>query len=206
MTRLSPLAILFVSVGLAACGGGDDDGDAPSKQEFAKNAEQICRNTEKKIEKIGGSAQTPEDVAKTIDTVIKESQDAADQLVDLDRPEGADGETAKRFTEGFREELKREAGAGATGPKARAGGEGRGGGAEGGGAAAEARCHGVGQGGAGAGGKRLRGVGLSSATARAAVRADLEPALSACDMGSPKPSTGPPGRQPRIGSTGRANG
>jgi hypothetical protein len=103
MTRLSPLAILFVSVGLAACGGGDDS--APSKKEFAKNAEQICHDTEKKIEKIGGSAQTPEDVANTIDAVIKESQDAADQLVDLDRPEGADGETAKRFTEGFQQEL-----------------------------------------------------------------------------------------------------
>jgi hypothetical protein len=105
MTRLSPLAILFVSVGLAACGGGDDDGDAPSKQEFAKSAEQICRDTAKEIEKIGGSAETPEDVAKTIDKVIKKSQDAADQLVDLDRPDGADGETAKRFTEGFRQEL-----------------------------------------------------------------------------------------------------
>ena len=104
MTRLSPLAILFVSVGLVAC-GGDDDSSAPSKKEFANNAEQICRDTEKKIEKIGGSAETPEDVADTIDKVIKESQDAADQLVDLDRPEGADGETAKRFTEGFQQEL-----------------------------------------------------------------------------------------------------
>ena len=104
MTRLSPLAILFVSVGLVACGGDDDD-SAPSKQEFAKSAERICRNAEKEIEKIGGSAETPEDVAKTIDKVIEESQDAADELVDLDRPDGADGETAKRFTEGFRQEL-----------------------------------------------------------------------------------------------------
>ena len=103
MTRLSPLAILFVSVGLVACGGDDDS--SPSKKEFANNAEQICRDTEKKIEKIGGSAETPEDVAKTIDKVIKESQGAADQLVDLDRPEGDAGETAKRFTEGFRQEL-----------------------------------------------------------------------------------------------------
>jgi hypothetical protein len=43
--------------------------------------------------------RTPEDVAKTIDKVIKESQDAADQLVDLHRPEGDAGDTAKRFTE-----------------------------------------------------------------------------------------------------------
>jgi hypothetical protein len=57
MTRLSPLAILFVSVGLVACGG--DDGDAPSKQEFAKDAEGICRNAEKGIAKIGGSAEPP---------------------------------------------------------------------------------------------------------------------------------------------------
>jgi hypothetical protein len=64
----------------------------------------MCRETEQ-IEKIGGSAGDPRGCRQDDLKVIKESQDAADQLVDLDRPEGADGETAKRFTEGFRQEL-----------------------------------------------------------------------------------------------------
>jgi hypothetical protein len=37
--------------------------------------------------------------------VIDESRDAADDLVALDRPDGADGETATQFVEKFKEEL-----------------------------------------------------------------------------------------------------
>src|SRR4051794_26329078 len=103
MTRYSPLAVLVVSLGLAACGGGDDD--SPSKAEYAKNAEQICRDTEKDLENIGKGAESPEDVANAIDKVIDEAKQAADDLVNLDRPSGDDGQTAKEFSEGFRSEL-----------------------------------------------------------------------------------------------------
>jgi CHASE3 domain sensor protein len=105
MTRYSPLAILLVSVGLAACGGDDDSGSAPSKAEFANNAEKICRDTEKELENIGNGAESPEDVAKAIDKVIDESRQAADDLVALERPEGQAGQTAEEFSEGFRSEL-----------------------------------------------------------------------------------------------------
>jgi hypothetical protein len=105
MTRYSPLAILLVSVGLAACGGDDDSGSAPSKAEFANNAEKICRDTEKELENIGNGAESPEDVAKAIDKVIDESRQAADDLVALERPEGKAGQTAEEFSEGFRSEL-----------------------------------------------------------------------------------------------------
>jgi soluble cytochrome b562 len=105
MTRYSPLAILLVSVGLAACGGDDDSGSAPSKAEFANNAEKICRDTEKELENIGNGAESPEDVAKAIDKVIDESRQAADDLVALERPEGEAGQTAEEFSEGFRSEL-----------------------------------------------------------------------------------------------------
>jgi hypothetical protein len=105
MTRLTPLAILFVSLGLVACGGDDDDGGAPSRQEFVNEAERICRETEKEIEKIAESADSPEDVADTIDKVIEESRQAADELADLERPEGEAGATATQFAEGFKQEL-----------------------------------------------------------------------------------------------------
>ena len=105
MTRYSPLAILVVSLGLVACGGDDDGGSAPSKAEFAKNAEQICRNTEKELENIGEDASNPDEVANAIDKVIEESKKAANDLVALERPEGDAGQTAEEFSEGFRSEL-----------------------------------------------------------------------------------------------------
>src|SRR5687768_17601556 len=107
MTRLAALTLVLLSLGLVACGDDDDGGggDAPSKAEFAKQADKICNETEKEFESIGESAESPEEVADAIDKVIDESRSAADDLVALDRPEGADGETATKFVETFQQEL-----------------------------------------------------------------------------------------------------
>ena len=108
MTRLLTLALLLFSFGLVACGDDDDGGgggDAPSKQEFAKQADKICKETEKEFESIGEGAESPDEVANAIDKVIDESKNAADDLVALDRPDGADGETATKFVETFKSEL-----------------------------------------------------------------------------------------------------
>jgi hypothetical protein len=110
MTRFAALTLVLLSLGLVACGDDDDGGgggggDAPSKEEFAKEADRICNETEKEFESIGKTAESPEAVADAIDKVIDESQSAADDLVDLERPEGADGETATKFVETFRQEL-----------------------------------------------------------------------------------------------------
>jgi hypothetical protein len=111
MTRLLTLALVLMSFGLVACGDDDDggggggDGDAPSKAEFANQADKICRETEKEFESIGEGAESPDEVANAIDKVIAESRNAADDLVALERPEGADGETATKFVETFKQEL-----------------------------------------------------------------------------------------------------
>ena len=108
MTRLLTLAFVLMSFGLVACGDDDDGGgggDAPSKAEFAKQADKICKETEKEFESIGEGAESPDEVSNAIDKVIDESKDAADDLVALDRPEGADGETATKFVETFKKEL-----------------------------------------------------------------------------------------------------
>ena len=110
MTRLLTLALVLMSFGIVACGDDDDGGgggggDAPSKAEFAKEADKICKETEKEFESIGKSAESPEEVADAIDKVIDESKNAADDLVALDRPDGADGETATKFVETFQKEL-----------------------------------------------------------------------------------------------------
>jgi hypothetical protein len=99
--------MLLFGIGLAACGGGDDDsgGDAPSKQEFAKNAEQICRNAEQELEQIGEGASSPEDLSAALGKALNRTRDAADELVNLERPDGADGEAATKFVEGFKQEF-----------------------------------------------------------------------------------------------------
>ena len=103
MPRLLVLLLVLASFGIAACGGGDDS--APSKEQFAQDAEKICRDTEKEIEEIGKGAKSPQDLADAIDKVIASAQDAANKLNDLDRPDGDAGETATKFAEGFKSEL-----------------------------------------------------------------------------------------------------
>jgi hypothetical protein len=104
--------MLLFGFGLAGCGGDDDDGggsssgDAPSKQEFAKSANQICRNAEKALEQIGEDADSPEDLSAALGTALDRSRDAAGDLVKLERPDGADGETATEFVEGFKQEFE----------------------------------------------------------------------------------------------------
>jgi len=47
----------------------------------------------------------PEEAADAIDEVIDKSREAADELADLERPEGDAGDTAERFAKGFEQEL-----------------------------------------------------------------------------------------------------
>jgi hypothetical protein len=104
MTRLLPLVLVLMSLGLVAC--GDDGGSAPSRQEFAKDAERICKDTEKQLENFGQNVNSPEEAADAIDKVIERARKAADDLANLDRPEGDTGETARKFAEGFKKELE----------------------------------------------------------------------------------------------------
>jgi hypothetical protein len=102
MLRLASIALIVLCLGFTACGGGDD---APSTDEFANEAERVCKEAEQDLETLGQDAESPEAVATAIDKVIDRTQETADQLVDLERPEGEDGETAERFVEGFKQEL-----------------------------------------------------------------------------------------------------
>ena len=106
VTRLLALVVVLLSLGLVACGDDDDGGSAPSKQEFANDAEQICKDTEKALENFGENVNSAEDAANAIDKVIERARKAADDLANLDRPEGETGETATKFAEGFKSELE----------------------------------------------------------------------------------------------------
>ena len=98
-----PLILVLFGFGIAACGGGD--GSSPSKEEFANDADKICQDTQKEIEKIGQGATSPDELGDAIDKVIAAAKDAANKLTDLERPDGDAGDTATKFAEGFEQEL-----------------------------------------------------------------------------------------------------
>jgi hypothetical protein len=106
MLRLAAgLALLSAAlIALAGCGGGT------SKEDFAKEADEICKDVEEKIEKIGqGGTRSVEQAGKQLDEVKKESQDGVKRLSDLDKPSGDDGEKAEEFVDTLDKELNDQA-------------------------------------------------------------------------------------------------
>jgi hypothetical protein len=97
----------MLAFALASCGGGDD---APSQQDFAERAEEICRNTEQTLEDVAPQdADSAEDLANAVDRVIEESENAVDELADLEQPEGQAGERAEAFVDATRVEIQDKA-------------------------------------------------------------------------------------------------
>ena len=108
MTRFAavPLTLIFVVFGLAACGGGDGDGSAPSKADFAASADQICKDAEDALKNVGQNASSPEEIAAAVDKVIDETQKSVDKLKDLDRPSGEAGEQAGEFVDAIQSDIE----------------------------------------------------------------------------------------------------
>ena len=102
MIRLAPLLLTLLAFTVASCGGDD----APSREDFAERASEICRETEEALENVGQDAESPEDIANAVDQVIEESRNAVDELADLERPEGDAGETAETFVNATRTEIE----------------------------------------------------------------------------------------------------
>jgi hypothetical protein len=98
-----PLIPVVLVLAVSACGGGDD---APSKAEFAEQAEKICANAEKQLDNIGENATSPDEIADAVDKVIDQSQSSLDELRDLDRPDGDDGEAADKFVAALERDIE----------------------------------------------------------------------------------------------------
>jgi hypothetical protein len=105
MNRFAALPLIPVLLVLAfsACGGGDD---APSREEFAEQAEKICQNAEKQLEDIGQNASSPDEIADAVDKVIEQSQSSLDELRELERPEGDAGAAAERFVDSLGSDIE----------------------------------------------------------------------------------------------------
>jgi hypothetical protein len=103
VVRLAALLLGLLAIGVVAWQLLDD---APSRQEFADQANEICREAERSLENVGQNAESREEIANAVDRVIEESRSALDELGDLERPEGDDGETAERFVNATRREIE----------------------------------------------------------------------------------------------------
>jgi hypothetical protein len=87
---------------LLACNGDD----APSRQEFADEAEKICTQAQEELRDIGSGAESPEELAGLVDDVVERVQQSVDELGDLERPEGEAGEAAERFVNAVERDLE----------------------------------------------------------------------------------------------------
>jgi hypothetical protein len=102
MTRLAPILLSLLAFPIASCDG--DDG-APSQQDFAEQANGICREAKQSLENVAEDAQSLQDLPDAVDRVIQESRKAVDELADLELPEGEAGEAAQEFVDATRTEI-----------------------------------------------------------------------------------------------------
>jgi hypothetical protein len=106
MNRLAaaPLTTLVLALGIVACGGGGSD--APTKAEFAADADKVCATAEKNLGDIGQNATSRAEIAKAVDTVIDETQKSLDDMKALDRPDGSAGEAADKFVSSLQSDIE----------------------------------------------------------------------------------------------------
>lgn len=102
------LLVLALTVGLAACGGGDGGGETPVRGggatpaggQFAAQANAICFAAKEQIVAVQRrTPDEPEDLRGGLEQLGAVLKDASDRLAELERPDGDAGEVAERYVE-----------------------------------------------------------------------------------------------------------
>jgi hypothetical protein len=87
------------ALALAACGDS-----APSLDEFGREASEVCARGGANTQQLGEpKLATAYEWTRRTEAIL---DDVAARLRELERPEGADGETARRFVETYERELE----------------------------------------------------------------------------------------------------
>jgi hypothetical protein len=106
MTRFRiAAAVPLVALAVAGCGGDDK----PSREEFARNADQVCRDLERQSEEL--SRNEPESVRQVVDFAKRArstAEDAVRRVRELEVPEGEDGEKAREWQAAVTAEAENE--------------------------------------------------------------------------------------------------
>ena len=101
--RWSPPALTVVlAATLAACGGSD----SPSKDDFAAEANGVCKEVAAKLNAVKTDSANPRVLMDSIDKVIDESRAGVMRLKAIERPEGEEGAAAKRFVDTLGRDLE----------------------------------------------------------------------------------------------------
>jgi hypothetical protein len=94
--------------GGSGAGGGGGDG-APSKQEFARNADRICADVEQRVADLNkNEPRTLSDLTQFIERLKVAVNEKVNRLQALERPTGGSGETVQRFTDALDRESKQQ--------------------------------------------------------------------------------------------------
>jgi hypothetical protein len=101
MRRLVLVPLVALSF-LSACNGDD----APSREEFAKDAERICTRAQNELRDLGREASSPDELAGVVDGVIDRLRQSVDELGDLEPPDGEAGEAAERFVDAVERDIQ----------------------------------------------------------------------------------------------------
>ena len=100
--RALPAALLSCALALGACGG-------VSKEDYAKNLDEVCTDIEKKTEEIGrAEVSNPSELSAQLNDIRAAIQGGIERMKDLERPDGEDGETAEEYVTKLEQTLNQE--------------------------------------------------------------------------------------------------
>ena len=99
-------AAMLLSGALVACGGDD----APSKEEFAQNADKVCADVEDRFQQLDNADP---DSLKELESMIGDIKSTGDagikRLEGLERPDGDAGKQAEEFVSATKSEWNEQA-------------------------------------------------------------------------------------------------
>lgn len=91
---------------VASCGGGGGGG-APSQHEFASNADKVCSDLSRRVAELNKARpRSVPDLTRFIEQLKVTAGDGITRLQALERPKGAAGVAARKFTDTAEREFK----------------------------------------------------------------------------------------------------